>query len=303
MKFRLKQKIKSIIFPHLPAMINPDGHLPPALKKMGLFILRNLYPKAHNNFSVIRIMTGPLKGKKMIVNLIPENGATDTEYIVGYRQEREEIELFEKLIKQGQTIWDVGIYRGFYSLLFSQLTGPSGKVLAFDIEKENCKVVNEIIRLNGISNIKTYNYGLSNENTEAEFISSPSSNSRLIMTYRGYYTESPVLSKGESIKKVQLRTLNSFVEEFGYTDLIKIDIDGAELFALDAADRIFEKDHVLFIIESHNPKTDQKITDFFNSNQCFVYSINEKRFFDKTELYWGNMIGCKNILKLENLLA
>src|ERR1035437_2122431 len=203
MKLQLKKRLTAIISPHLPAVLNPAGHLPPFLKKILLFILRMTYRKTFDELYVVKIMFGPLKGKKMILNLKPENGAVNTEYLAGYRQEKEEIDLIKKLILKGQIIWDIGIYRGFYSVLFSELTGPTGKIMAFDIEKKNCRVVNEIIRLNGILNIRTYNYGLSNENIQANFISSPSSNSRLIMTFRGYYTDSPVLTKGESIKKVQ----------------------------------------------------------------------------------------------------
>ena len=177
------------------------------------------------------------------------------------------------------------------------------KSSAFDIEERNCRVVNEVIRLNGIQNIKTYNYGLSNENTEADFISSPSSNSRLISTFRGYYTEDPVLTKGESIKKTRLTTLNSLVEKMGYPDMVKIDIDGAELFVLDEADKVFENDELVLIIESHNPQTDKKITEYCNRNSCFVYSINEKRFFDTTDLYWGTMIASKKLNKLDVLSA
>lgn len=303
MNFPLKKKLTKIIYPHLPAVINPEGHLPPFLKKIFLKALRLIYKKTFDDLYVVKIMFGPIKGKKMILNLNPHKGAVNTEYLAGYRQEKEEIDLLKKIIVKGQTIWDIGIYRGFYSLLFSDLTGPSGKVIAFDLEKKNCKVVDEIMRLNRITNVETYNYGISNENTESDFISSPSSNSRLFGTFRGANTESMILTKGECIGRVKLKTLNSLVCELGCADLIKMDIDGAELFALDAADNVFQNKDVIFIVESHNYKTDEKITEFFNRNKCFVYSINQKRFFNNDEIFVGNTIGCKVKGRLEKLLA
>lgn len=297
MKLELKRKLNEFILRHLM-----EGHLPPLLKKILLFVLRMRYRKTFDELYVVKIMFGVIKGKKMILNLRPEKGAVNTEYLAGYRQESEEIDLLKKLVLKGQIIWDIGIYRGFYSLLFSDLTGPYGKVLAFDIDKKNCRVVNEVIRLNKIENIKTYNYGLSNENVENNFISSPSSNSRLITTFRGDYTDSPVLTEGEAFSKVQFRTLNSLVDELGPADLIKMDIDGAELFALDTADKVFQNKDLIFIIESHNYKTDAKITEFFIRNKCFVYSINEKRFLNNNDVFRGNAFACKKKEKLELLL-
>ncbi len=302
MNFPFRKKLAGLIYPHLPAVINPEGHLSPFLKNILLSILRTVYRQTFDDLHVVKIMFGPVKGKKMILNLNPIKGAVNTEYLAGYRQEKEEVALLKKFVSQGQIIWDIGIYRGFYSLLFSDLIGPSGKVLAFDLEKKNCKVVTEIMKLNGITNVNTYNYGISNENVESDFISSPSSNSRLPGTFRGANIDSPILTKGESISRVKLKTLNSLVDDLGYADVIKMDIDGAELFALDTADNVFQNNTVVIIIESHNHKTDAKITEFFTRNNCFVYSINEKRFFNDGEIFGGNTIGCKIKSKLEALL-
>ena len=105
--------------------------MPLWLKKFVLFVLRKAYSRTFDGLSKVKIMVGPLKGKKMVLNFNAGNGATDTEYLAGYRQEREEIDLLRKLVSKGQTIWDIGIYRGFYSVLFSELTGPDGKILRF----------------------------------------------------------------------------------------------------------------------------------------------------------------------------
>jgi hypothetical protein len=112
-----------------------------------------------------------------------------------------------------------------------------------------------------------------------------------------------MLTEGESINQVQLRTLDSMVEEFGCPDIIKIDIDGAELFALDTADKIFENRDLIVTIESHNALTDKKITEFYNRNGACVYSINEHRFFSQNDLHCGTTIACKNENKLKLLLA
>jgi hypothetical protein len=81
---------------------------------------------------------------------------------------------------------------------------------------------------------------LYNKDVRQSYISSCSSNSRLLNTLEGNYTEKPVLLKNEKIDQAEFITFNSLVDKIGFADLIKIDIDGAELYALDAAEKYFQ---------------------------------------------------------------
>ncbi len=187
-------------------------------------------------------------------------------------------------------------------MMFSGLVGKEGKVVAIDIDKRNCNVVSELLYLNKIFNVDIYNYGIYNKEARQSYISSSSSNSRLLNTLKGSYTEEPVLLKNERIDQADFITFNSLVDKIGTADLIKIDIDGAELYALETAEKIFLNEEVIIFIESHNHDTNKKITEFFKTNNCHVYSINENRFFGTNEVFWGTSIGCKNKAKLEKLL-
>ena len=272
------------------------------LKSIWLWLLRSSANKSICGLTIINIRRGSLKGKKMILNLDPKNGWTDTEYLHGYPQEREQVALIKKLLTPDQAAWDIGIYRGFYTLLFTDLVGFNGVVVAIELDSKNVEVVKEVSKLNNLTNIQVLNFGISNKNEKAMFISSASSNSRMVNTFKGNFVDEPVLAKGETFREVEFKTINWLAANIGAPDFVKIDIDGAELYALDEADKIFDNENAIVLIESHNHQTNLKITSFFTANKCSVYSSNEKRFFHNGEIFWGTSIGCKNQERLKQLL-
>jgi len=75
------------------------------------------------------------------------------------REERQREEdcamLIEALaIKPGQTICDMGCGNGFYTLQLARLVGPTGKVLAVDIQPEMLHLLSERAKAEGIENIE-----------------------------------------------------------------------------------------------------------------------------------------------------
>lgn len=266
-----------------------------------LSLLRRCYPTQIGGLHVVRIRSGPIAGRRMLLNLRATQGLVDTPYINGYPQEAEELSILAGLIRPGQTVWDVGIYRGVYTLLFSGCVGAEGRVIAIDIDRRNCRVVEETLRLNGIDNVTVRNYGLSNENGSAEFISSPSSNSRVLTTFRGEAVALSALTPGECIERGEMRTIDGLIDELGHPDVVKIDIDGAELVALDAADRLFESADTVLVIESHNAATDRKVTDLLTRHGCIAYSIQQHRVFAPAELMWGTVVAARAAGRLSYL--
>ena len=50
------------------------------------------------------------------------------------RKDRQEISLLGQKIKPGSTILDIGANIGFYTTLFSRLTGPGGRVVSIELQ-------------------------------------------------------------------------------------------------------------------------------------------------------------------------
>jgi FkbM family methyltransferase len=277
------------------------GWLRRLARNAGLWLLRRRYPGTAGGLRIVRVRAGPLSGRRMIVNLDPARGQVDTSYIYGYRQEAEQIAILAGLLRPGQTAWDVGIHRGVYTLLFADRVGPGGSVVAIDIDQRNCHVVAEATRLNGLANVAILNYGIGQECGAGTFISSPSSNSRISGTYRGYPTDAPVLTAGERVECVEMRTLDDLIETLGCPHLIKLDIDGAELEALDAAERVLACRNLILVVESHTPETDRRLTALLRRHDWAAYSIQERRLFDAGDVVWGTVIACSDRGRLEGL--
>ena len=70
-----------------------------------------------------------------------------------------ETSLLSAEVRPGMTIVDVGANIGYYTLLFSKLTGESGHVYAFEPEPENFALLQQNLARNNRTNVKVFNAG------------------------------------------------------------------------------------------------------------------------------------------------
>lgn len=56
-------------------------------------------------------------------------------------------------IKPGMTVWDLGANAGFYTLAFSRMVGPKGRVIAFEPSGRNVHHLLSHVRLNRCANV------------------------------------------------------------------------------------------------------------------------------------------------------
>jgi len=75
----------------------------------------NIFPKPE----IIRILQGPLRGKKWVV----KSGVNG--YWLG-TYELEKQKYFLQFIKEGDVVYDIGAHVGFYTLFTAQLVGKKG---------------------------------------------------------------------------------------------------------------------------------------------------------------------------------
>jgi len=80
-----------------------------------------------------------------------------------------ETSIVKQLIKPGSNVIDIGANFGWYSVLFSQLVGVSGKVFSFEPIPETYEELNSNVKLNSCKNIKTFNFALGNEERSVNF--------------------------------------------------------------------------------------------------------------------------------------
>ena len=68
---------------------------------------------------------------------------------------------YEQHVRDGATVVDVGANIGFHTLLAARLVGETGRVIAFEPNSENCRLILLGLHKNGLGNVALYPVGLS----------------------------------------------------------------------------------------------------------------------------------------------
>jgi len=164
-------------------------------------------------------------------------------------------------IKKGQIIFDVGSYVGLSSLYFAKKLENLGKVFCFEPNKYNLLRIKNNFSLNPeyLENIHLYDFGLSDKNEDAEMLLSDNiesgyaSTSQLIKGGGTAIPKAELESIGFFRETIKLKTLDNFVEESGVIpNIIKVDIEGAEVLFLKGSLKTLTKHKPVLFIELHN---------------------------------------------------
>jgi FkbM family methyltransferase len=227
------------------------------LTKMKQGVQRSIWPYG----TVAKIIRGHIKGYKFIIS---ENSGWSP--ILG-RWEPESHEIFSKMIKPGDTVFDLGANNGIHSILFSKLVGSKGKVFAFEPLPDNITEIEKNISLNGITNINIVPNAVSDQDGETTF-------------YLGHVNKQGSLigigsQTGKEVK-VKLTTLKKFIEDNKVKpDFLKIDIEGAESNALYGFGDLIREIRPVFFIELHTPEQDKKVGEILQKYNYKVYRLTD----------------------------
>jgi len=192
------------------------------------------------------IMQGRLKGKKWII------GSSNHGCWLGSYEFNTQL-LFEKTIRKGSTVFDLGGHVGFYTMLSSVLVGTEGKVFVFEPVPRNLFYLKGHLRLNRISNVTVIEAAVSDKKGMVSFDDSPGSSMGHIASDGKIQVETVVLD--ELI----------FKGEMPAPDFMKIDIEGAEMLALSGARSMLAKYHPNIILSTHGDVVHQECCSFLKS--------------------------------------
>jgi FkbM family methyltransferase len=147
--------------------------------------------------------------------------------------------VFEYYCRPGMTVLDIGANIGYYSLLASRLAGPAGRVLAFEPNSENCRLLLLSAAMNGADNLELLPVGLDERRGWSYFSTALGTNGCL-------RPGGPALADGSGFV-VPVFTLDELTD--GPVDLIKIDVEGAEHRVFTGARRILAEQRPIIFTE------------------------------------------------------
>ncbi len=145
------------------------------------------------------------------------------------RYERAKIAAIRRLLKPGMTFVDAGSNKGDFALIAAHEMGDRGRVIAFEPEPGNCHWIRASIALNAYESVMLFDLALSDAAGRTPLC---------LGKWSGWHSIVPRKKPTASIE-VETRTLDSVLAETGdpHVDLLKIDVEGAELLVLRGAER------------------------------------------------------------------
>ncbi|VVM06958.1 hypothetical protein MAMC_01375 [Methylacidimicrobium cyclopophantes] len=163
-------------------------------------------------------------------------------FLTGRREEAFQ-EALVRAIRPGMRFWDVGANIGFYSVLAGRLVGPEGRVLSIEPDPENAERLCAAVERNGLRNVEVVRAALaSREGTMA--LERRGAMSRL--------RESNEKTAGAEAISVAVFRLEKLAERFGAPDVVKIDVEGAEIEVLRGVGPLIRERKPVFLVEFHS---------------------------------------------------
>ncbi len=136
--------------------------------------------------------------------------------------EPQTVKAFLEALKPGMVVMDIGAYLGYYTIFAAEKVGPSGKVYAFEPDPQNYSLLEHNIRINGYKNVVAIRKAVSNKTGTLKF-------------YQHSYDPSMgslIFRKGcQRVVNVDCVSVDEFLVNH-QVDIIKMDVEGSEVFAL-----------------------------------------------------------------------
>jgi FkbM family methyltransferase len=186
--------------------------------------------------------------------------------------------LFKRLVKRNMTVVDIGANIGYFTLLAASLVGEEGKVFAFEPVPQNYALLVKNIELNGFKNAIPVQKAVSNHTGEVEFFMDS-----VALGHSSLFSVSENLTEPIVVDAISLDEF--FKDGECAIDIIKMDVEGAEMTVLLGMAKILENNDDLKIFTEFWPDGLQE--SGFSSKeywdklkQCgfkFIYFIDDSR--------------------------
>lgn len=171
-----------------------------------------------------------------------------------YKYEKDVEKVIRDILGKGDVFIDIGANVGYFSVIASRIVGENGKVHSLEAIPKLCGLLSESIAINNIRNIKVLNNAAYSENRKIMFHSMK--NSAFSYISKDNTSDNPI--------EVDAITLDSLIDKIGKVDVMKIDVEGAEMDVLLGGEKL---------IRRYKPKIVMEVLDW--SLQRFNYSSKD----------------------------
>ena len=192
-------------------------------------------------------------------------------------------------LSEGDTFVDIGANIGHLTLIGAKKVG-SGRVVSVEPHPRTFKFLNKNIKLNKLKNIKTYNFAIGDENNESLFSDIRSDDQNFV-------------GEGGSVT-IDIKRLDNLNID-GIVNLLKIDVEGYELFVLKGALETLSRTEAIYVevyetnFERYSYHLKEILEMIIKNNFKVFRFIDDKNLQEINKTYVSQ--DCENLLAIKDL--
>lgn len=152
-------------------------------------------------------------------------------------------DMFVRTLRPGMKVVDIGAHIGVFTALAGKCVGPDGQVWSVEPAQDNLYYLRHNVMANGLHNVVIHPYAAGSDSRMRSFQMTGSSDSH------GFYAH-PLIRTIE-IVEVEQRPVDDLVD--GIADVVKLDVEGAEIEVLKGMSGILRQNPRLVLCVEWNP--------------------------------------------------
>lgn len=231
----------------------------------------------------------------------PEDESTRVIYFTGYF-EPNEFKVLNKILELGMVFLDVGANMGLYTIFASKKVGKSGLVVSIEPSSREFERLERNVKVNRLQNVRMIQTAISRLEGEADLLVATND-------HAGHNTLGNFAYEGIILKQkehVMVKTIDGMVSKLSLPrlDVIKMDIEGSEFFALEGSERTLKNFKPILMLElfnetlKHQGCNGDMIFQFLASLGYLIYGFDEHG--DLSQLKRVNGSSSQNIFAVHN---
>lgn len=187
--------------------------------------------------------------------------------------EPSETELIKREVKKGYIVLDIGANIGYYTLMMAKLVGKEGKVFAFEPDPSSFEILKKNVEMNNYENVVYIQKAVYNTTGKTN----------LYICGYDHRNNSIYDVYDKSIEIESIRLDDYFSNYDGVIDFIKMDVQGAEVNALQGMPLTLQKNKNISMVTEIWPEglnkartSIDKYVELLLDNQFKLYNVDKK---------------------------
>ncbi len=188
-----------------------------------------------------------------------------------------ELDLIKKISEKKKIIFfDCGCNYGFYSLFTASLSNKN-IIVSIDASKKTLNELIKNIKLNNFYNIKYFNNAISNNDNEIFDFNESEKDWESSLNHKNFD-----LFSTYKIKSIKIDTILNTINYQDYDVVIKLDIEGNEMKAIQGAEKLIQSTSPLIIVEFskyifNNINNIKYLKNFLKKYEYSIYDTSKKK--------------------------